>query len=280
MALPGAALWATGCGKATREGPGVATGSTASAPSSVLPVASIQRSYEARWTREGAGATVRRLFPGPALRNLDPFVLLDDFDVRRPAGFPMHPHRGFEAYTYMIEGAFFREDNFGNESEIFAGGTQRFTSGSGAWHSEMPSTNGRNRGLQLWVNLPRRLKPMPPDYEGIAAKDMPVTRNGGVATHAIVGETSPVVMQTDMGYEEHIFPNKGAYEATVPEGHNGLVYIVEGAARVAGVEAAAGMVLLPSSGRVPITGIAGTRVAVLHGRPHREGIVHRGPYVD
>ena len=133
-------------------------------------MAQIRTRFSARWTKEGRGATVRRIFPGPDIRHLDPFVLLDDFGVRRPAGFPMHPHRGFEAFTYMIEGAFFHKDNLGNESEIFAGGTQRFTSGKGAWHSEMPSTDGRNRGLQLWVNLPRRLKPMPPDYEGTAAK--------------------------------------------------------------------------------------------------------------
>ena len=192
----------------------------------------------------------------------------------------MHPHRGFEAFTYMIEGAFFHKDNLGNESEIFAGGTQRFTSGKGAWHSEMPSTDGRNRGLQLWVNLPRRLKPMPPDYEGTAAKLMPVHRAGGVEDREIVGPASPVILQTDVGFREVIFPDKGAYEASVPRGHNGFVNVVEGEVKLAGTTLSAGEVALPSAGRLPLEGQAGTRVAVLHGRPHREGIVHRGPYVD
>lgn len=245
-----------------------------------LPIATIKGRYAARWTKEGAGATVRRIFPGPSMRNLDPFVLLDDFDVRRPAGFPMHPHRGFEAFTYMVEGAFFHRDNLGNESRIEAGGTQRFTSGSGAWHSEMPASNGRNRGLQLWVNLPRRLKKMPPDYEGIAAKEMPTGSDGGVLTSEVVGPGSPVILQSDVGYRVFTFPNSGGCELVIPTAHQGLVYVLEGEAKVLGAVARAGDVLIPGSGRVPVEARPGTRLALLHGRPHGEGIVHRGPFVD
>ena len=244
------------------------------------PVATIKQRYMARWTKEGAGATVRRIFPGPNVRHLDPFVLLDDFDVRRPAGFPMHPHRGFEAFTYMLEGAFFHRDNLGNESQIEAGGTQRFTSGSGAWHSEMPASQGRNRGLQLWINLPRRLKKMPPDYEGIAAKYMPTTQDGGVRTSEVVGPNSPVVMQTAMGYRTCSFPNKGACALVGPSGHQGLVYVLEGEIKMLGAVFKEGDVVIPSAGRLPLEAQAGTRVAHVHGRPHAEGIAHRGPFVD
>jgi len=244
------------------------------------PVAAIKQRYAARWTRDGAGATVRRIFPGPSMRHLDPFVLLDDFDVRQPAGFPMHPHRGFEAFTYMLEGAFFHRDNLGNESQIEAGGTQRFTSGSGAWHSEMPASHGRNRGLQLWINLPRRLKKMPPDYEGIAAKYMPATRDGGVQMSEVVGSTSPVIMQTAMGYRVCTFPNKGAYELVIPASHQGLIYVMDGEADVGGAVFSEGDVAIMTPGRISVEAEASTRLALLHGRPHKEGIVHRGPFVD
>ena len=161
--------------------------------------------------------------------------------------------------------------NLGNESQIEAGGTQRFTSGSGAWHSEMPASHGRNRGLQLWINLPRRLKKMPPDYEGIAAKYMPTTQDGGVRTSEVVGPNSPVVMQTAMGYRTCSFPNKGACALVGPSGHQGLVYVLEGEIKMLGAVFKEGDVVIPSAGRLPLEAQAGTRVAHVHGRPRAQG---------
>ncbi|MGB1699404.1 MAG: pirin family protein [Nannocystaceae bacterium] len=269
-----------GCGPSGRSESQRSSRADPRAVAEPVPVAMIRGRYAAQWTNEGDGATVRRIFPGPHIRHLDPFVLLDDFDVRHPAGFPMHPHRGFEAFTYMLEGAFFHRDNLGYESRIETGGTQRFTSGSGAWHSEMPASAGRNRGLQLWVNLPRRLKKMPPDYEGIDAKNMPSSADGGVQVREVVGPRSPVILQTEVGYRVCSFPTKGAYEFVIPPGHAGLVYVLEGEVSVHGEVCKEGDVTIPSPGRLPVEAQAGTRLALVHGLPHGEKILHRGPYVD
>ncbi|MFQ5586240.1 MAG: pirin family protein, partial [Thermodesulfobacteriota bacterium] len=122
--------------------------------------------------KEGNGADVKRLMPVPGFMNYDPFVLWDHFDVRPDAGFPDHPHRGFEAITYVFEGSMNHKDNLGNESTVTRGGAQRFTAGKGIVHSEMPSPEGHTRGIQLWINLPARLKTIQPAYQQVDAHDM------------------------------------------------------------------------------------------------------------
>jgi hypothetical protein len=229
---------------------------------------------------DGDGATVKRLFPSPELRHLDPFVLLDDFDVRRPAGFPDHPHRGFEAFTYMIEGAFHHRDSMGNDSVIGAGGTQRFSSGRGARHSEMPATDGRNRGLQLWVNLPRRLKRGDPSYVGIAGEQMPVESLAGRVIREIVGARSPVVLQTEVSYFDVELLADASFEQVVPEGHNALIYALEGELELLGERLRSGEALLPTAGHVVIRANGPSRLLWLSGRPHGEPIRQRGPFVD
>jgi redox-sensitive bicupin YhaK (pirin superfamily) len=112
-------------------------------------VRKVSRKVVAVETFEGAGARVKRLFPTSQLRNFDPFVLLDEFLVEPPASFPSHPHRGFKAITYMLEGGFHHTDDLGNDSIVLAGGLQKFTAGRGIVHSELPGTKGLNRGLQL-----------------------------------------------------------------------------------------------------------------------------------
>ncbi|RMH38120.1 MAG: pirin family protein, partial [Gammaproteobacteria bacterium] len=110
---------------------------------------------------EGDGVTVQRLMPVPGLRHFDPFVLWDHFDIAG-GGFPPHPHRGFEAITWLFSGAMHHKDNLGNAGTIHAGGAQRFTAGRGITHSEMPESAAA--GIQLWINLPQRLKSIEPDY--------------------------------------------------------------------------------------------------------------------
>ncbi|HLT40405.1 MAG TPA: pirin family protein [Enhygromyxa sp.] len=229
---------------------------------------------------DGAGATVQRLFPSPELRHLDPFVLLDDFDVRRPAGFPDHPHRGFEAFTYMIEGAFHHRDSMGNDSIIGPGGTQRFTSGRGARHSEMPASDGRNRGLQLWVNLPGRLKRIEPSYVGIAGERMPVASLGDRVIREVVGASSPVVLQTEVDYLDVELLADARFERAVPDGHNALIYLLDGELELLGERLRGGEALLPTAGNVVIRARANSRMLWLSGRPHGEPIRHRGPFVD
>ena len=244
------------------------------------PPAALVRVIQAEDKIEGDGATVRRLFPTRQLPNLDPFVLLDDFDVRQPAGFPMHPHRGFEAFTYMIDGAFHHRDTMGNDSVIGPGGTQRFTSGRGARHSEMPATAGSNRGLQLWVNLPQRLKKIDPTYAGVDGSAMPIVREAGATLREIVGELSPVELQTEVRYHDLELEPGCEFSAVIPEGHNALLYVMNGELRAFDQSFSRGAGLLPSAGRIDVRTEAGARFVLLSGRPHGEPIRHRGPFVD
>ncbi len=243
-------------------------------------LARIQQRIDARATQDGAGASLHRVFPGPALANLDPFVLLDDFDVREPAGFPDHPHRGFEAFTYMIAGEFHHEDNLGNRSAIAAGGTQRFNSGRGARHSEMPGTAASNRGLQLWVNLRADEKQMAPQYEGIAGADMPVHERDGLRIHTIAGAGSPVALRTEVDYLDVELLADASFAREVAADHAGLLYVLDGSVQLGDELVPARQAVILSPGAVSLRGAAGARFAWLTGRPHRQPIRHRGPFVD
>ncbi len=234
----------------------------------------------ARATRDGNNATLARVFPSPQLPNLDPFVLLDDFDVRVPAGFPDHPHRGFEAFTYMIDGAFHHRDDLGNDSSIAAGGTQRFNSGAGARHSEMPGTAGSNRGLQLWVNLSRDKKKMTPEYQGVPGEQMPVDERDGQRIHTVVGPSSPVALHTDVEYLDVTLLADGSFARVVPPDSSTLLYVLDGEWRVGELVVPRGHALVLGAGELEAHGKAGARLAWLRGRPHHEPIVHRGPFVD
>ena len=231
-------------------------------------------------TTDGRGARLHRLFPSPYLQNLDPFVLLDDFDVAPPAGFPTHPHRGFEAFTYMLEGAFHHVDNLGNDSVVSAGGTQRFTSGSGAWHSEMPGGDGTNRGLQLWVNLPRRLKQMSPNYAGLDGSHHPERRVDDADVRTIVGSGSDAELQTAVRYADVSLAAGRAFRDVVEGGWNALVYVVSGLVEIGGTLFEAQEAALPSDGPLIVLARSAARFAVLAGRPHHEPILHHGPFVD
>lgn len=248
-----------------------------------IPPAKILQRLTARATVDGQGATLQRLFPGPALRHLDPFVLLDDFDVRQPAGFPDHPHRGFEAFTYMIEGAFHHRDSLGNDSVIGPGGTQRFTSGRGARHSEMPASEGSNRGLQLWVNLPQRLKKIDPSYagtEGGSIPERPASEGLLGRVREVVGASSPVVLQTEVEYLDLDLLADARFTHAVPAGHNAIVYVLEGRVALLGETLIRGQAILPSPGSITVVAEQPSRVLWLSGRPHGEPIRQRGPFVD
>lgn len=250
-------------------------------PGTLEPARVVTR-LTARPTTDGQGASLHRLFPGPALRHLDPFVLFDDFDVRKPAGFPEHPHRGFEAFTYMIEGAFHHRDSLGNDSVIGPGGTQRFTSGRGARHSEMPAGEGSNRGLQLWVNLPQRLKKMAPSYAGLEGAAIPERGFEGLLGRAreVVGASSPVELQTEVELLDLDLLADARFRHEVPAGHNAIVYLLEGRVALLGETLTRGQAVVPSAGAIEIVAEQPSRVLWLSGRPHGEPIRQRGPFVD
>lgn len=267
-------LWLPGChGKVAsgpEQGPVPSRGSEAA----------ILHHVVARATHDGRDATLARLFPSPGLPNLDPFVLLDDFDVHVPAGFPEHGHRGFEAFTYMLDGAFEHRDSMGNDSTIGPGGIQRFNSGAGARHSEMPGTPGSNRGLQLWVNLPRAKKQMQPEYQGVAGDAMPVDERDRQRIHTIVGDASPAALHTEVEYLDVTLLADGSFDRVIPAGYSTLLYVIDGQLRVGEREIARGHALVLGEGELRAHGKAGARLAFLRGKPHGEPILHRGPYVD
>src|SRR2546425_8414962 len=149
-------------------------------------------------TSDGAGVQLTRVLGTPQLDHLDPFLLLDEFKSDKPgdylAGFPDHPHRGFETVTYMLAGAMRHKDHVGNQGELVAGSVQWMTAGRGIIHSEMPiQRDGLMWGFQLWVNLPARDKMTVPRYQDIAPEKIPETLLGdGVTARVIAGEAGGV----------------------------------------------------------------------------------------
>ncbi len=230
-------------------------------------------------TMEGAGVEVRRLFPVSRRRNHDPFVLWDHFSIGAGTGFPEHPHRGFEAITYLFAGGMEHADNLGNRSVVQAGGAQCFTAGRGIRHSEMPV--GGARGIQLWINLPQRLKSLPPGYQQVDAAALPERSLADGRLRIIVGEGSPLRLHTPLEYLDLALEAGGRHRHLPPPGLRGLVYLVEGEAVAGGHPLAAGQALfLPGATPVDIEARRPSRLMLAFGRPHGEPIHQHGPYVD
>lgn len=229
---------------------------------------------------EGAGARVRRLFPTQNCLNLDPFVLWDHFSLGPDAGFPPHPHRGFEAITYLFAGGMSHEDNLGNRSTVFAGGAQRFTAGRGLVHSEMPAGAGTTEGIQLWINLPRRLKSIDPSYQAVEAGQIPERQLQNGSVRVIVGAGSPLVLHTPLRYLD-VQLQSGGYDEMLAAGHHGLVYVAAGTTEMDGTTLVAGNAyLLAGAERIRIIAVTPCRFLLCVGQPHGEPIRQRGPYVD
>ncbi|KAL8617108.1 hypothetical protein ACOMHN_014278 [Nucella lapillus] len=183
---------------------------------------------------EGMGARVRRTIGRPELRNLDPFLMLDEFRVAAPAGFPDHPHRGFETVTYMLSGSTRHEDFCGHKGIINAGDLQWMTAGRGIVHCEMPHGNGLSHGLQLWVNLSHRDKMIEPSYQELLAKDIPQATHEGVTVKVIAGEAfgvkSKVYTRTPTTYLDFKMEKSSHLTQPIPDGWNCFVYVLRGRA--------------------------------------------------
>jgi redox-sensitive bicupin YhaK (pirin superfamily) len=230
---------------------------------------------------EGEGAVVNRLFPLQAFMNFDPFVLWDDFTISAGAGFPDHPHRGFEGITYVFQGSVRHKDNLGNESTVTDGGLQRFTAGKGIVHSEMPSAEGVTRGIQMWVRLPSRLKAVEPEYQQVDAAAVPVRETSRGVVRVLSGEGSPLKLKTPVIYLDVQLDADGVMEEPVPEGYRGFVYVVDGSCEVNGnsIEQG-GAVFMQDPGMVKLRGRSECRLMLCFGRPHGEPIHQHGPFVD
>ena len=247
---------------------------------------------------DGAGVELTRVIGQPALPILDPFLLLDAFRSDKPedylAGFPPHPHRGFETVTYLLDGRMRHRDNAGHEGVIEAGGIQWMTAGRGIVHSEMPEQeNGLLEGFQLWVNLPAAHKMDPPAYQEYPVSDIPVeTRDGGVAVRVIAGTTSlgtrgPVVQPlTDPLYLDVTLPAGGEFvESTSPE-HNAFVYVINGSLVVTDTEGKGVQLqrddlgILAHGDAIRLqTADTDARFLVVAGKPLNEPVARGGPFV-
>ena len=232
--------------------------------------------------QEGDGVTVRRLFPFHRQHLVaDPFVLWDDFTIGSDAGFPTHAHRGFESITYLFECSMNHADNLGNDSTVKAGGAQRFTAGTGIQHSEMPGDDGPASGIQLWINLPRSLKTIAPDYQQVDAADIPEHTENGVSVREIVGEHSPLELKTRVHYAEIRMDANSRYTLEVDDELQGILYLQAGTAMANDARLETGTALqLKAGDEVSIQATGNARLMLALGKPHNEAVMLNGGFVD
>lgn len=240
---------------------------------------------------EGAGVTVHRSIGTPALRNLDPFLMLDHFGSDDPdeyiAGFPDHPHRGFITFTYMLDGHMEHRDSMGNRGDLRAGGVQWMKAASGVIHSEMPQqTDGLMRGFQLWINLPASEKMSDPAYQEFSAAAIPEVIRNGARVRVLAGEfggTRGVIDDpaTDVLYLDVALAAGADFSLPLDDARNTFVYVFEGSARLAGEALTQHtLAVLGSGDTVEIAaGEAGARFILVAGRPLGEPVVQYGPFV-
>lgn len=230
---------------------------------------------------EGDGVEVKRLFPIHGCRNYDPFVLWDHFDIGPGRGFPDHPHRGFEAITYMFTGGMQHTDNLGNSSCVTAGGAQRFTAGKGMVHSEMPAEKGQSNGIQLWINLPKCLKQIEPSYQQVNADDFPTQTIEGGSIKILVGEGSPLTLNTSVIYQHISLRKQASYELPVDPGMHGIIYVLSGDIGVNGSPLHVGQAaFLENEVLVHFSADEDSEFMLCLGQPHGEPIHQYGPFVD
>jgi len=251
----------------------------------------IQQMIPALAVSEGAGVTVHRTIGTPALRHLDPFLMLDHFSSDDPndyiAGFPDHPHRGFITLTYMLDGHMLHQDSMGNRGDLRAGGIQWMKAASGVIHSEMPQqTNGLMRGFQLWINLPAREKMSEPVYQELSAEHIPTIEESGMRVKVIGGEYAarrgPIDdPHTQVTYLDVTLVQHTGFRHTLDAGLNAFLYPFEGSLKLGGINIAAHHLAVLSHGDelAVDAGERGARFILVAGRPLNEPIVQYGPFV-
>lgn len=246
---------------------------------------------------DGAGVKLTRVFGGQGVEQFDPFLMLDEFGSDKPddyiAGFPPHPHRGFETVTYMLEGRMRHEDHMGNVGLLQGGGVQWMTAARGVIHSEMPEQEeGVMRGFQLWLNLPGKTKLSDASYQDIQPENIPrLTTSNGVEVVVIAGQFDDGQVQqagavqrpdTEPQYFDFHMPAGSSISPRVPDGHRVLLYVYEGSLEVAGqpqTVSTSRMVRLSDEGELQLNTANGARVLLIAGKPLREPIVQYGPFV-
>ncbi len=241
---------------------------------------------------DGAGVKLNRVIATPSLPDLDPFLLLDEFGSESAsdyiAGFPDHPHRGFETVTYMLAGRMRHTDNHGHSGLLVSGGVQWMTAGRGIVHSEMPEQeSGLMRGFQLWVNLPARDKMTAPRYQEFAPAEIPVAEpargvRAKVIAGAVGGVTGPVegIAVAPLYADFELAPD-ATLDLPVPADHTAFVYVYEGGAKVGGTMLPARRLGVLGAGDsvAIVAGPTGARLIFVAGRPINEPVARYGPFV-
>lgn len=261
---------------------------------------SVEAVVTGRPTRDGGGVRLTRVLTGDLQRRLDPFLMLDQFGSDDPkdyaAGFPEHPHRGFETVTYMIAGRMRHQDSTGGQGLLQSGGVQWMTAGRGVIHSEMPEqTAGVMEGFQLWLNLPSDQKMCAPSYRDIQSADIPeLYTPEGVRVRVIAGHSHGVAgavsrsvadYPTDVLYLDIHFEANASFSQTIASSHNALMYVYRGAVTVMHPHQnqtvpLQHMAILNNDGDgVTIQAAADSRVLLIAGQPLHEPIAQHGPFV-
>lgn len=240
---------------------------------------------------EGAGVSVFRSIGTPARRNLDPFLMLDQFSTDDPddyiAGFPDHPHRGFNTFTYMLDGHMQHGDSMGNQGDLGPGGAQWMKAGSGVIHSEMPQQeSGRMRGFQLWINLPAEQKMTDPEYQEVRPEAIPELTLHGNIVRIVAGEmhgqTGPVSdPNTAFQYLDVSLQAGRDFDHGLLENHTAFIYLIEGGLTVDETALQEQQLAVLGKGEhLSVTaGSDGARFLLVAGRPIGEQIVQYGPFV-
>jgi redox-sensitive bicupin YhaK (pirin superfamily) len=270
-----------------------------------IPIVSrtIERIVRGVPTSDGAGVKLTRVLTSDLQQRLDPFLMLDAFGSDKPdeyiAGFPDHPHRGFETVTYMLEGTLRHRDNHGGEGVLAPGGVQWMTAGRGIVHSEFPEQDhGMMAGFQLWLNLPGKDKMCEPGYKDLPLATIPVVKtDAGVTVKVIAGTAhgmqGAMTREGTQPYYLDVHAPAGArFDEALPAGHNAFVYVYEGAVKI-GDPAGAGnaasravkkgeMAVLSTTNDatgVTLVADAPSKLLLIAGKPLREPIAQYGPFV-
>ena len=254
----------------------------------------VERLINGQFVMDGAGVRINRVLTNTLQRRLDPFLMLDAFGSDKPgdyiAGFPEHPHRGFETISYMIAGSMRHRDSAGNEGLITDGGVQWMTAGRGVAHSEMPEqTDGMMEGFQLWLNLPAKDKMTAPWYRDIPDAEVPrFQTDAGATVKVIAGASHGVVGAVQRAHTEPLYLDvelaaNGTFEQVLPPGHNAFIYVFRG--QVLADEQCVPqtrMAILANDAKadgVRIVAAQASRFILIAGQPLNEPIAQHGPFV-
>jgi len=244
--------------------------------------------------QDGAGVKLKRLFPVAGLDQVDPFVLLDHFGSDTPddfiAGFPLHPHRGIETVTYMLEGRIRHKDSTGRSGSIDAGDVQWMCAGRGIMHEEMPEVaDGRLDGFQLWLNLPAKDKMKPAAYQEFPAAEITDFEHQGhqvkLISGELLGQQGSVKSVSGGPLFADIQMHSGTLNLSLPEQHHAFIYVFEGALDVLGESGridtinAPELAILSPGTELVIQADTTARFLLLAARPNDEPIARSGPFV-